>query len=282
MAPLIWVLCVFFFLVLLRRNHLLDMATATHPSNLELEAKLDALLNAELDDATGFACVPDTLVKELEQFTAAIPREWTPKPTSQDHRNGACCPKQLKANSTAFEPWQVITQTWDELSTWDGSFIYDGTALYTGRILSYKHSDIERIVNGIRRNHTESFLSPKTRVTLSPSLNYVRLVCGHGREEDLAEFRERKTRTQRADAEDDCCPVAINLVWGQVRPGVSAWRVSKLVTGHQSHIARVHKEVNLTQEQRQSFGAEMVDAHLTAAQVFTAHRWPRPFSYAPP
>ena len=83
MVALIWLLCVIFFLVLLRRNHLLDMATATHPSNLELEAKLDALLNAELDDATGFACVPDTLVKELEQFTAAIPREWTPKPTSQ-------------------------------------------------------------------------------------------------------------------------------------------------------------------------------------------------------
>jgi len=133
--------------------------------------------------------------------------------------------------------------------------------------LSFEHSDIEVIVNQIRHDHTESFLSPTSRLSYNATLRRVRLVCSHGREADVAEVRERKTRTQRADDGSDGCPACLNIFWSQVRPTVFAWRVGKIVTGHKDHIARVHREVKLTQEQRQTFGAEMVDAQLTAAQL---------------
>jgi hypothetical protein len=234
---------------------------------MEHDTKLEALLQAELlddhlqadlDDAGFFACNLDK-----------SPYQWKPTQSVHNSRIGMRCRKQSKDNSSATGPWQVITETWETLSSWKGTFSYDGSTLVEGSILSCKHSDITRIINDIRLSHSEYALTPKTRVEYAPSLNNVRLVCCHGVYADDTECRERKTRTRRAHGEDDCCPSAINLYWAQVRKGVYAWRVGKLVPGHENHLARVHKEVNLTQEQRETIGAEMVDAHLTAAQVST-------------
>jgi len=202
----------------------------------QLEALVDALVqDAELIDDSGFLSLPnirDHIMTELDKMSAPTSRQWILKPAAQDGRKHACCRKAVDA-------WQVIAKTRDSLSNWVGTFTYEDSV--QGRILSFDHSDISKIINDIRRNHSESFLSSKTGLTYKPSLSNIRLVCNHGRDANVAEFRERKTRRQLANTEDDGCPCCLNLVWIQARPSVYAWRVGTINTSHQNHIARVQR-----------------------------------------
>jgi hypothetical protein len=87
--------------------------------------------------------------------------------------------------------------------------------------------------------------------------------CGPGDQDDSDGLeRERKTRTKRAANKEHQCPVVLNIVWKN-----EAWKVGKLVVGHQKHYARQHQEHKMSGKQRERIGASMVDANLSAAQV---------------
>jgi hypothetical protein len=160
------------------------------------------------------------------------------------------------------QAWDVIDTTCASLCQWNGTFVYNGTPLYEGRVLTKVHDEIEGIVRDIRKNHKEFALSPKSR--LDHETNHIRLVCAQARDGDDSDGleRERKTRTTRAAQKEQQCPAVLNIVW---RNG--AWKVGKLVVGHQKHFARQHQEHKVSNEQRERIGASMVDANLSAAQV---------------
>ncbi len=115
--------------------------------------------------------------------------------------------------------------------------------MYEGRILTSEYDAIDSILTEIRANHTEYALSPTSGVCrlgrAEPKhADYVRLVCACARECSAnvdGLVRERKTRTQRANPEEETCPTVLNCVWDC---NLHAWKVGKLVTEHRGHFAR--------------------------------------------
>ncbi len=110
-------------------------------------------------------------------------------------------------------------------------------------------------------------LSPKSQI--SGVATNIRLVCACARiSEDDGLLRDCKVRTQRSSADDDgCCKAALNLYWDKT--GCGCWQVGKITTTHTGHFASIHVQHTLNDEQKERFGAAMVDAQLSADQVFT-------------
>jgi hypothetical protein len=279
-ATLYWLIpLVFVLLGLYQRNHFLDMAERVHPGSVSYNLGRTALA-AEIDafcaEPTCVPCaesfVQRSLDVELHHFLAAPISDalknttnttqtcqWSP--TSQ--RRPTCLPSN--------DAWDTIATASAALKTWQGTFVYGGSPLYEGRILTREFHGIDKVVHSIRKNHTECALSPTQRLyqtgTEGEGQNfYRRLVCACARESDNSNgsIRERKTRTQRTSDHSETCPVCINLIWDS---NIRAWKVGKLVTEHRTHFARLHREAELSDEQRDRFGTSLVDANLSADQV---------------
>lgn len=139
-------------------------------------------------------------------MSAPTSRQWILKPAAQDGRKHACCRKAVDAR-------QVIAKTRDSLSNWVGTFTYEDSALYAGRILSFDHSDISKIINDIRRNHSESFLSSKTGLTYKPSLSNIRLVCNHGRDADVTSLNFVSEKLEGNSQILRMTAVRVALIW---------------------------------------------------------------------
>jgi hypothetical protein len=165
--------------------------------------------------------------------------------------------------------WDIIDQVQELDKHWDGTFLFQDSPLYEGRLLSRQHVDIISIVSSIRGTHETSLVGNGQTLTYSTGLNHVRLSCISHTKSTHAEDRERKRTTQRyVEGLNERCGCILNLVWTKIGQA-HAWVVGKFVKHHSGHPKPQQEVAKLSEEQRKQFGDEMVDAGLSASQVWT-------------
>jgi len=174
------------------------------------------------------------------------------------------------------DSWRTVLDCYSKSLHFEECFEVDGKCMATGKIITFEHKEIHSIIASVIHKCDGSMFSNSK---YSEKMKHVSVHCRRSRTfmprvRDDERMRGTNTDLYIPNTDSVRCPCCVNFYWKRVMVNTSAgpekkhaWVVGKINGSHEGHSKPTQKVARLTPAQRVQYGAEMVNANLSAAQV---------------